>query len=213
MRYLTLKNVFLASIILTFTWISIGIGAESKPTDESTKAKIQTKKKGFIKKRRKVENKSEKKKQVLEEKKQAMEINEAKKVEAKEPQNASKITLTDDLKPKKKSFSKSFSKWLKKMKKRVANSEAKYNQVIAVASVRGNKAQDPTPLYWKGKKVEGPVEMPELKKFDKALDMALTGDDISAKAHLEDFIKTYPNSALVDDAKETLAMLEADIME
>ena len=66
---------------------------------------------------------------------------------------------------------------------------------------------DAPPLYWKGKKAEGPVEMPELKDFESAIETALTSDGKAATEKLQSFILAYPKSSLVADAKETLDRL------
>ncbi len=101
----------------------------------------------------------------------------------------------------------SLSVWLTKMKKRLARTQSKHNQLVAVAAVRGDKATDATPLYWKGKTSEGPVDMPEIKAFEEAVDLASKGDNAKAKTKLEAFVSTYPQSPLVVDAQETLSLL------
>lgn len=103
----------------------------------------------------------------------------------------------------------SLQAWLKKMKTRVARSQAKHNQLVAVASVRGSEAQDPAPLYWKGKTSEGPVSMEELKQFDAAIEAALQGDANSQK-QLEEFVAANPQSPLVAEANQTLEMLKKE---
>lgn len=99
--------------------------------------------------------------------------------------------------------------WLQKMKKSVARSQAKHNQVVAVASVRGNEVPDSPPLYWKGKKTKGPVLLQEIQDFDGALDTALSGDTLAAKSKLEAFLASYPNSSLRNDALHTIEVLGA----
>lgn len=108
----------------------------------------------------------------------------------------------------KNSLSRSVRYWLKKMKKRIARSHAQHNKLVAVAAVRGSRAKDAPPLYWKGKKNKGPVDLPELDEFDRAIQTALKGNRAEAALRLKKFIKAYPKSNLVDDAKQTLAMLE-----
>lgn len=56
--------------------------------------------------------------------------------------------------------------------------------------------------------MEGPVELPELEAFDRALEKALDGDRIGAIEKLEDFLSRYPKSNLAEEAQQTLAMLK-----
>src|SRR5712671_5299744 len=67
----------------------------------------------------------------------------------------------------------SFESWLKDLKKRVARTRARPNQLVAVAAVRGADKDIAPKLYWKGKKSEGPVAATELEDFEKAIDSAL----------------------------------------
>ncbi len=101
----------------------------------------------------------------------------------------------------------SLTNWLNKLKTRVNRTKAKHNRIVAVASVRGAKAEEPTPLYWKGKTGKSAISPEELKKFEDAIDMATAGKTDDAKTNLEGFIAAYPKSALVADAKETIALL------
>jgi TolA-binding protein len=103
---------------------------------------------------------------------------------------------------------KSVREWIKKMKKQVARSQAKHNQLVAVASVRGKEQPDSPPLYWKGKKTLGPVPADEITEFDVALSAAEKESVEDAKKKLTDFINNHPNSALLDDAKATLSLLQ-----
>lgn len=125
---------------------------------------------------------------------------------AVKPASAVKV---DDVQTSKKSKAReSFEMWLKEMKKRVARSQTRQNQLVAVAAVRGAETQDTPPLYWKGKKAEGPVEAPELKDFEAALETSMAGDPAAAKEKLQAFILAYPKSSMAPDAKETLNRLE-----
>ena len=102
----------------------------------------------------------------------------------------------------------SLQAWLQKLKKRIAQTKSKPNKLVAVAAVRGDEAKDPVPLYWKGKKTESAVSNKEVKAFDEALDVALSGDKEAAKSKLTSFISTYPKSPLMGEAKDTLAKLD-----
>jgi len=100
--------------------------------------------------------------------------------------------------------------WLKKMKQRLAKTEAKHNQLIVVAAVRGSEVPDSPPLYWKGRTSKGTVEIPELKEFETAVDLAAAGDTAAAQAKLKDFLTAHPKSPMAEDAKHTLALLTPD---
>ncbi len=94
------------------------------------------------------------------------------------------------------------------LKKRVNRTQAKQNQLVAVAAVRGAEATDAPPLYWKGKKSSGNVDPNDLKQFEEAIDSALAGDPDTARQKLGGFIETHPQSPLVADAKAALSKME-----
>lgn len=104
----------------------------------------------------------------------------------------------------------SLQAWLNKMKKKINTSETKHNKLVAVAAVRGDETSDVPPLYWKGKETEQKIELPELKEFDDAINLALNGDNAGAKTKLEAFITNYPNSPMKADAQETLNQISAE---
>ncbi|OVE76128.1 hypothetical protein BVX98_06520 [bacterium F11] len=108
---------------------------------------------------------------------------------------------------KKKKAQRSLTVWLKKLKKRIARTHAKRNQIVSVGAVRGNKKPDSPPLYWKGKKSKGPVDLPEIEEFNDALELAINGEKILAIEKLEQFIANNPKSSLRDDATHTVVML------
>lgn len=100
----------------------------------------------------------------------------------------------------------SFESWLKDLKKRVARTRARPNQLVAVAAVRGAEKDIAPRLYWKGKKKDGPVAPAELDDFEKAIDSALAGDP-EAASKLQAFIAAYPKSSLGADANTALDRL------
>jgi hypothetical protein len=100
-----------------------------------------------------------------------------------------------------------FQAWCRSLKKRIVRSQTRRNQVVAVASVRGDEAPDAPPLYWKGRAAPGIVEGSDLQELDEALNKALEGDTVAAKMRLESFISNHGNSPLAADAKETLSRL------
>jgi TolA-binding protein len=104
------------------------------------------------------------------------------------------------------------SEWLKGLQQRIALIAPKKTlpQSTMVAGVRGAKEGAPAKLYWKGKKGEEPVTEQELAELRKGLDLAAKGDTAGAAKELEGFLKQYPDSALVPDAKKTLDMVKTD---
>jgi len=103
--------------------------------------------------------------------------------------------------------------WIKELKKKLARSQARQNQVVAVAAVRGTETPDSPPLYWKGKKSEGAVSSPEVKEFEMALDSALNGKSDDSAQQLQAFVTKYPESPLAEDAAEALEKLKDPILE
>jgi len=104
------------------------------------------------------------------------------------------------------------SEWLKSLQQKIAQIAPKkaVPQTTSVAGVRGAKESASTKLYWKGKKGEEAVTEAELEEFKEGLDLAAKGDSAAAITELEKFLKQYPDSALVPDAKKTLDMVKAD---
>ena len=123
------------------------------------------------------------------------------------PADKAGVSLSE-AKTKKSGFTSSLDSWLKDLRKRVAKTRARQNQVVAVAAVRGSDTEDAPPLYWKGKKSTGPVEEKELAAFESAVEAAINGKP-EAKDELKAFITTYPKSPMAGDANAALARLEA----
>lgn len=101
-----------------------------------------------------------------------------------------------------------FEGWLKDLKKRVARTRARPNQLVAVAAVRGAEQDMAPKLYWKGKKSQGPVAATELDDFEKAVDSALAGEP-DAQKKLQAFMSAYPKSSLNPDAHTALDRLSS----
>lgn len=101
------------------------------------------------------------------------------------------------------------SYWLSRMKKRVASHQSQRNRLVAVGAVRGDEKTDPTPLYWKAKKNQAQLNEVEIRSFDEAIELALSGDVVNSQTKLHQFIETFPNSPLIPEAKETLVKLES----
>lgn len=78
-----------------------------------------------------------------------------------------------------------------------------------VAGTRGAKEESATKLYWKGKKGDEAVTVEELKTFKSGVDLASQGNREGSVKALEEFMKQYPDSALVPDAKKTMDLVKA----
>ena len=104
-------------------------------------------------------------------------------------------------------ISRSFRRWVEKLRRRIARTEAKHNKIVAVAAVRGAESDDPPPLYWKGRAAKGPVAGDELAEFDAALEAALEGRTSASTDALNAFLKSHPDSPLAADARQALQEL------
>lgn len=105
-----------------------------------------------------------------------------------------------------------FSAWLKDMQKKISQIVPTKQPPApsGVAGVRGAKEEGQAKLYWKGKTGEEAVTEEELAKFKAGIDLADKGDKQGSLKELDEFLKQYPDSALVPDAKKTVEMLKAD---
>jgi len=106
----------------------------------------------------------------------------------------------------------SISDWLKSLQQKIAQIIPKksVSQETVVAGVRGAKENPLTTLYWKGKKDEEPVTEGELAEFKKGVDLAAAGQRFEAVKVLQEFMKQYPDSALIPDAKKTIDLVKAE---
>jgi TolA-binding protein len=102
--------------------------------------------------------------------------------------------------------------WLKSLQYRIAQILPKksVSMTTGVAGVRGAKEDSAAKLYWKGKKGEETVTEEELTKFKACVDVAEKGERDNALKQLEDFMKLYPDSALIPDAKKTIDIVKAE---
>jgi TolA-binding protein len=102
----------------------------------------------------------------------------------------------------------SFSDWLKSMQQKVSQLVPKKSvpMTTGVAGVRGAKEDTHAKLYWKGKKGDETVNEEELTEFREGLERAAKGDTPGAIHEFDEFLKLYPDSALVPDVKKALDM-------
>ncbi len=108
-----------------------------------------------------------------------------------------------------------FSEWLKSMQQKVSLLVPKKSVSLStsVAGVRGAKEDTHAKLYWKGKKGEEAINEEELAGFKEGLDRAAKGDTSGAIHAFDEFLKMYPDSALVPDAKKALDMAKLQQLE
>jgi len=108
-----------------------------------------------------------------------------------------------------------FSEWLKSMQQKVNQLVPKKSVSMStgVAGVRGAKEDTHAKLYWKGKKGEETVNEEELAEFKAGLDLAAKGDTAGAIHEFDEFLKVYPDSALVPDVKKALDMAKLQQLE
>jgi len=106
-----------------------------------------------------------------------------------------------------------FSSWFKDLQKKIDVVAPRKSLTVStgVAGVRGAKEDNCSgKLYWKGKKGEEPVSEAELAEFKEGLAYVEAGKKTDAIQEFEEFLKQYPDSALVPDAKKSLDMLKAE---
>ncbi len=104
------------------------------------------------------------------------------------------------------------SEWLKSMQRKIESIVPKksLSSSTGVAGVRGAKEDQQVKLYWKGKTVEENVTEDELKEFQEGVDLASKGDKAGAVRELEEFMRQYPNSSLIPDAKKTRDLVKQE---
>ena len=105
----------------------------------------------------------------------------------------------------------SVSEWLRGLQNKIAQILPKKSvpMTTGVAGVRGAKEGTQAKLYWKGKKGDEAITEEEMAKFKSGVDLAEKGDKDASLKQLEDFMKQYPDSALIPDAKKTFDLVKA----
>ncbi len=102
-----------------------------------------------------------------------------------------------------------FSEWLRKLQNKIAQIVPKKSIPVStgVAGVRGAKEDSQVKLYWKGKRGEEAVTEEEMTAFRAGVDLAEKGDREGSLKQLDQFMKQYPDSALIPDAKKTYDLM------
>ncbi len=106
----------------------------------------------------------------------------------------------------------SLADWLTVIRKKIDKIAPKKIQPLStgVAGIRGTREDATVKLYWKGKKKDEPVTEEEMSEFKMGIDLAGKGERTEAVKELQDFMKQYPDSALIPDAKKTLDLVKAE---
>jgi TolA-binding protein len=99
---------------------------------------------------------------------------------------------------------------LKKVMHIIPRKRATDMTTTAVAGIRGAKDESAGNLYWKGKKEELVVSTEELEKFNKSLTLAMGGKSEESLKSFEEFLATYPESQLREDALDAIKNLRAE---
>ncbi len=104
------------------------------------------------------------------------------------------------------------SEWLRRLQYKIAQIIPRKTlpMTTSVAGVRGANEGVQAKLYWKGKKGEEAVTEEEMEKFKSAVALAEKGDNEGSLKQLDDFMKQYPDSALIPDAKKTFDLVKAE---
>ena len=104
------------------------------------------------------------------------------------------------------------SEWLKGLQKKLEQIVPRKTVPLRMTAAggRGVREDSQPKLYWKGKKGDEEVTEEELTKFKSALDAAEKGDRTGAIKELGEFMKQYPDSALIPDVKRTLDLVKAE---
>jgi TolA-binding protein len=82
----------------------------------------------------------------------------------------------------------------------------KLSTTTAAGGVRGSLA-DADDVYWKGEAGQLAIDEAELTAFTNAISLVDAGKTEEAKGAFSEFIKQYPQSSLLTDAKAALAQL------
>lgn len=105
------------------------------------------------------------------------------------------------------------SSWFRNLQKKINIISPKKTLPVStgVAGVRGAKEESGKgKLYWKGKTGEEPVTEVELAEFKEGIAFVEAGKKAEAIHEFEEFLKIYPDSPLIPDARKSLDLLKED---
>ena len=80
----------------------------------------------------------------------------------------------------------------------------------AVWGVRGVKNRAVEDLYWKGEEVRVEISEEELDQFSSALRLVEEGRMQQAGEVFEQFIEEYPDSRLIEDARQAVEVIQTE---
>ncbi len=89
--------------------------------------------------------------------------------------------------------------------------QKKATVTTAVGGVRGSKDKSADTLYWKGESTLQEIAEDELTAFQQACQSADAGDATKALGQFEEFIRIYPQSVLISDARQAINRLNEAI--
>jgi len=102
--------------------------------------------------------------------------------------------------------------WLKDLQRKIQQIMPRRSLPMetAIAGIRGVRQEQKATLYWKGKKEEEAVSEGELAKFKGAVDLAVRGERQATIKEMEAFMREFPDSPFIPDAKKTLDLVRAE---
>jgi TolA-binding protein len=106
----------------------------------------------------------------------------------------------------------SISVWLKGLQKKLEQIVPRKSVPLSIVVAGGHAAKDDSQpkLYWKGEKGDEAVTEEEITKFKLAINAVEKGDRTGAIRELAEFMKQYPDSDLIPDAKKTLDLVKEE---
>jgi uncharacterized membrane protein YfbV (UPF0208 family) len=105
------------------------------------------------------------------------------------------------------------AQWLKGLQQKISQMKPRREITLStgVAGVRGAKEDSQAKLYWKGKKGDDTVTEKELTEFQEIVGHLEKDDKNAVAKGCEEFMKEFPDSALIPDVKKTLDLVKAEM--
>jgi len=122
------------------------------------------------------------------------------------------LVLAQAQEQQKKSGDPGISAWLHGLQKKLEQIVPRKSVPLrsGVGGLHGSREAPQVRLYWKGNKDDEAVTEGELMKFKSAVDAAAKDDRAGSVKGFEEFMKLYPDSALIPDAKKTLDIMRSE---